>query len=125
LNDESFYHEKELDMINASLGFLQQKGCDIVISYNVYEYSEKYDFIFDMAEKYGASSVVLKVTNTIIGDDEIIDTNDKKYGDYLHQIVLEYYKQVPMAFSCGLSRSIFSEEQRDFLEQDAKIALLY
>lgn len=125
LNDESFYHEKELSMIYDSLWFLQSKGCDIVVSYNVYEYSGAYDFIFDIAKRYGSSSVVLKVTNTIIGDEEIIDTNAKKYGDYLCEMVEKYYQGVHISFSCGLSKSIFSASQREFLTETAGIKLLY
>jgi len=66
LNDENFYSKKEREQIFTNLGILQEKGIEIVISYNIFEYSYGYDFIFEIAQRYGASHVSLKVTNTCI-----------------------------------------------------------
>lgn len=123
LNDEDFYKKAELDLIYDSLEFLKNKWCDVVISYNVHEYSHNYGFIFDVAKKYQVSNVILKVTNTVMWDTEIIDTNSKEYGKYLYNIVHEYYRNYNIHFSCGLSSLSFSEEQKKFLEKVVWIPL--
>jgi MoaA/NifB/PqqE/SkfB family radical SAM enzyme len=125
LNDKDFYKQLELDLIYGSLDFLTKKWCDVVISYNVYEYSWKYDFIFDTAIKFWIKNVILKVTNTIMWDEELIDTNDKKYWDYLFEITSKYYEQFQIAFSCWLSSKIFSASEKEFLTQKAWIKLMY
>jgi len=123
LNDKDFYKKAELDMIYDSLEFLTHKWCDVVISYNVYEYSNNYSFIFEVAKRYNISNVILKVTNTVMWDKEIIDTNSQVYGAYLYKIVSEYYRKFDIHFSCGLSSLSFSENQKNFLQREANIPL--
>lgn len=125
LNDESFYKSVELNMIYDSLFFLTQKWCDRVISYNIYEYSYKYDFVFAVAARYNIKTVILKVTNTVIGDDEIIDTNSKQYGEYIYEIVQKYSKDFSIGFSCWLSSKIFTQKQEEFLRDVAGIKFWY
>jgi hypothetical protein len=112
-------------MIYDSLAFLENKGCDSIVSYNIYEYSNAYDFIFDVAKKYHINHVVLKVTNTVMGDEEIIDTNSLEYGDYIYKIIEKYHHDFMITFGCGLSRSIFTPEQRKYIEQHTSIELKY
>lgn len=125
LNDKEFYKAWELEMIYNSLDFLGAKWCERVISYNVYEYSDKYDFIFEVARKFWVKTVILKITNTVLWDEEIIDSNSKKYGEYIYGIIKKYYKEFHLAFSCGLSTKIFTQQQKDFIENTVKIPLRY
>jgi len=123
LNDKDFYSPKELELIFGSLGILSKRGCDIVISYNVYEYTGKYDFIFDTAKKFWVSHVVLKVTNTVIGEEEIVDSNSLKYGTYIFEILQKYHQDFWITFWCGLSRYIFTQEQLEYLEKNTSLEL--
>lgn len=125
LNDRDFYSDIELVTIYDSLRILEQKGTENIISYNVYEYSYKYDFIFDTAKRFWVQSVVLKVTNTVVGDKEIIDSNSRKYGNYIFGIIQKYAKDFHITFGCGLSRYIFSDEQREYIEKNTDIVLKY
>ena len=93
LNDKEFYKDGELQMIYNTLLFLRDKGCDVIISYNIYEYSWEYDFIFDTAKRFWVTHVVLKVTNTVIGEKEIIDSNSLEYGTYIYEILKKYTKE--------------------------------
>jgi len=79
LNDEDFYKQGELDMIYNTLQFLREKWCSRMVSYNIYEYSHAYDFIFDVAQRFGVKDIILKVTNTVMWDKEIIDSNSREY----------------------------------------------
>lgn len=115
LNDEDFYKKEELDLIYASLNFLNQKWCDVIISYNIYEYSNKYDYIFQVARKNNVKNIVLKVTNTVYKEEELIDTNSREYGKYIYEIVRTYCNEFDLWFWCGLSRKIFTEKEIQFM----------
>jgi len=117
LNDKDFYKKEELDLIYNSLKFLRQRWCDIIISYNIYEYSNGYDFIFDTAKKFDIKKVLLKVTNAVYGDIEMIDTNSRDYGKYIIKILDEYIEDFHLGFGCGLSKKIFTESELVFLKE--------
>lgn len=123
LNDEDFYKQAELDLIYDSLAFLKKKGCDIIVSYNIYEYSNNYDYIFDTAKRFDVRNVVLKVTNTVIGDKEIIDTNSREYWEYIYKILGEYYKDFTISFGCWLSSKIFTKSEVRYIEDTMKVTL--
>lgn len=123
LNDKDFYRKEELDVIFNSLRVLQQKKIELIISYNIYEYSNGYDFIFDTAKKFGVSHVILKVTNTVIGEEEIIDSNSHEYGDYIYSILDTYSQKFHITFWCGLSRYIFSSAQISSIQDSMGIDL--
>lgn len=125
LNDKDFYQSEELEIIYRNLEFLTQKWVDVMISYNVYEYSGKYDFIFETAQKYAIRKVILKVTNTVYGDEEIIDSNTQKYGSYMFEILQKYAQDFDIGFGCGLSQSIFTQEQKDYIHTHTNISLKY
>jgi len=125
LNDESFYKTKELDLIYASLSFLKQKGCSLIISYNVYEYDAEYDFIFTTAQKFWIKHVILKPTNTVIWEQELIDTNSRKYGEYIMEIIRMYSENFTISFGCGLSSKIFTKHEKKFIEEAFSIPMKY
>jgi len=118
LNDESFYKKEELDLIYNSLDFLKKKWCDVIVSYNIYEYSNEYEYIFEVAKRFSVRNVVLKVTNTVYEEKELIDTNSREYGAYLFNIIKKYAVDFDLGFGCGLSKKVFLDKEIQYMREN-------
>lgn len=116
-NNRDFYSDMEYAQVLANMIFFRDAGVDMTIWYNIYDLSKPFADILQVADATGIRKINLKITNTAIGSLLIIDTGSRVYGKYIFDIISKYSSKYEFYFSCGLSRSIFSEEEISYMRQ--------
>lgn len=125
INNSDFYSEREWDGIKNNIIYLREKGIKIILGYNVYTLEKSMDFIFQLALENGIEAINLKVTNSSIGESLIIDTQDRRLGDYIFRVLKLYGKKFFIEISCGLDASIFTESEKNFIENEISTPLRF
>lgn len=126
INDESFYNEEEKKNIHMNLSFLQENNIPTILWYNITNLSLSPSFHIELIRKYDLKDLNLKITNTCLGEKELlIDTKTREFWKYIFDCVRKYHQEVKIEFSCGLSKSIFSEDELHFISHNAKIHIFF
>ncbi len=124
INHGDFYSEREKSRLKTNITFLQSIWIPLIIGYNIYEY-KKPTWWLELAKIYNISHFNLKITNSSVWDDLMIDNTDKRLGRFIYEIVEENYKHIYFSISCWLDKSIFTSQQLQFLEETAGMKLRY
>lgn len=125
INDKDFYKKKELNIINSNLKLLYSMWIKIIIWYNITNINKKPNFIFDLAKKHKIKDINLKITNSSLWWEIIINNNSKKLWKYIFDTIKKYHKNFFIEISCGLDKKNFSKEQLDYINNKTQIKLKY
>lgn len=125
INDEAFYTAEEKENIHANLQFLSESWIHTILWYNIVSIEKIPDFHIALWKKYGLKHLNFKITNSTLGGSLFIDTGTREFWKYVFAFIKEFYKDFQIEISCGLSPKIFSDEEKRFIEKEAKIEVLW
>lgn len=115
INHPSFYSADEWNQIEENIAYLTSRWVKVILGYNIYTLSHDADFIFQLAKKYAIGAINLKITNSSLWENLIIDTKSRELGKYIFHYIQQYGRGVFIEISCWLDRSIFTEEEMMFM----------
>ena len=122
LNNSDFYSETEYDNLLNNIHFLQSKGHEVIIWYNLYDFNKTFDDIALFTRKLSIKRINLKVTNTIAWKELIIDTGSRKYWEFIFNILERYSSEFHFEISCWLTKDIFTQEELNYIaSQDIRL----
>jgi len=125
INDESFYSDTEKENIHKNLSFLQTNGFHTILWYNITDISLEPHMHISLARKYGIKNLNLKVTNSSLWWELLIDTWSREFWDYLYNFIKKYSPEFVIELSCWVSPSIFTPEQLSYIQDIAKITIYF
>ncbi len=124
INHGDFYSSQEKERIQKNITLLQSYWIQLIIGYNMCNYMYP-QWPLELAIKNKVLILNLKITNTALGENIIIDNSERKLGKFIYSIVLDNHKKVFFSISCWLNKDIFTEKERIFMKNKAKIQLRY
>jgi len=125
INDKDFYSDKEWENINYNLEALNELWINVIIWYNITDINKSSEFIFDLAIKHNIYTINLKITNSSLWWNLLIDNVSKKLWKYIFKTIKKYHKQFFIEFSCGLDKTIFTEEEIKYIKENTEIKLKF
>ncbi len=125
INNLEFYSSDELENIGLNLEYLKRIWVNLILWYNIYNLNKNADFIFELAEKYNIQAINLKITNSSLWSQLIIDNSQRDLGIYLYNLIQKYHQRFFIEFSCGLDQTIFLEEELEYIKNYTNITLRF
>lgn len=124
INNWNFYTPEEKIKLQENIEFLQSLWIEIIIWYNIYNYDDP-SWPISLAIKNNIHDMNLKITNSSIGEEIMIDNSQRKLWKFIFDIIEKNYKKLQFSISCGLKKSIFTDDEIQFMQEQAKMTLKY
>lgn len=125
INNLEFYSRQGIVNIYKNLTYFNSIWIKLILWYNIYDLNKKADFLFELATKHKISSINLKITNTSIWDNLIIDNSKRELWIYIFELIKKYHKNFFIEISCWLDAKIFSKDELDYIIKKTQIKLKY
>lgn len=125
INNEKFYTKKEIKNLWENLKILNKLWLKVIIWYNVLKIDNNINFIFNLAKENNISAINIKITNSSLWWNILIDNLSKKLWDYLFKTIKKYHKDFFIEFSCWLDKNIFSNNKLEYIKKETNIKLKY
>lgn len=125
INDKDFYTELEIENINQNIYTLKELWLKVIIWYNVTDINKSPEFIFELAKTYNISAVNLKITNSSLWWELLINNTDRKLWEYIYKAIKKYSEYFFIEISCGLDKSIFTKEELEFIDKNTNMYLKF
>lgn len=125
INDKDFYNEQEIENINTNISTLIDLWIKVILWYNITDINKSPDFIFSLAKKHNIWAVNLKITNSSLWWELLIDNSSRELGIYIFDTIKKYNSEFFIEISCWLDKNIFTEKEIDYIEKNTNIKLKY
>lgn len=125
INDRDFYNEQELLNIDKNISTLINLWIKVIIGYNITDIHKKPEFVFNLAKKHNIWAVNLKITNSSLWWELLIDNRSRELWIYIFETIKKYSREFFIEISCWLDKNIFTENEIDYIEKNTSIKLKY
>lgn len=125
INNKDFYSKEEILRIKNNLDILNKTWVKIILWYNIIDTSIEPTFLLKLAKKYSIKAINLKITNTELWKNLIIDNSKRELWIYIFKLIKKYYKDFFIEISCWLSKDIFTKDELNFIKNKTKIDLKF
>lgn len=125
INDKDFYTEKELENIDKNIETLINLWIKVIIWYNICDIEKSPEFIFNLASKHNIWAINLKITNSSLWSELIMDNSSKKLWEYIFDTIKKYSNDFFIEISCWLDKNIFTKEQLEYIENNTEMKLKF
>ena len=125
INDFGFYQEKERLRVIKNKKALDRLWISSILSYNIIQTEKSPLFTEYLLENFAWHEFNIKITNSSIWENLMIDNTRRKLGIYIFSLIKKYHKKVKITISCWLDKTIFSEEEIQYINEETSIELLF
>ncbi len=125
INDRDFYNEQEIENIDKNITSLKELWIKVIIGYNITDLNKSPEFIFNLAKKHNIWAVNLKITNSSLWWELLIDNSSRNLWIYIFDTIKKYNREFFIEISCWLDKNIFTENEIDYIESNTSIKLKY
>ncbi len=125
INDWNFYNPQELENISCNMRFAKTQGIELILWYNITNPNTDFNFHINLARKHNIKTINLKITNTSIWEQQIINNTDRKLWQFLFNIIKQYHTEFQFSISCWLPKNIFTNDEIIYLKKYTNITLRF
>lgn len=123
INDDDFYTPLGKKKVQKNIEALKRIWVQLILSYNIADPKKSYSFILSLLENYDWLEFNIKITNSSIWENLIIDNTQRSLWRLIFWLIQKYHKKQPIIIGCGLDKNIFSQEELDYIKRYTLIRL--